>query len=79
MTDISDFSYGSAGVPYHGLKYYLEDWPEGGYSANDKPNPRGEIVVGKIFFNIKFAKFTIYFFRWRYNHKRILQSELKMF
>ncbi|OTF78687.1 hypothetical protein BLA29_010238, partial [Euroglyphus maynei] len=22
------------------------DWPEGGYSANDKPNPRGEIVVG---------------------------------
>lgn len=46
MTDISDFSYGSAGVPYHGLKYYLEDWPEGGYRDTDKPNPRGEIVVG---------------------------------
>lgn len=24
----------------------LIDWPEGGYSANDSPMPRGEIVVG---------------------------------
>jgi len=24
----------------------LIDWPEGGYSTNDMPMPRGEIVVG---------------------------------
>lgn len=29
------------------MKLRLEDWPEGGYSASDQPNPRGEIVVGE--------------------------------
>lgn len=29
------------------MKLRLEDWKEGGYSASDKPNPRGEIVVGE--------------------------------
>lgn len=40
-----DLSYGNVGVPYHSFKYYLKDWTEGGYSVNDKPNPRGEIVT----------------------------------
>lgn len=31
-------------VTYHLLQ--LIDWPEGGYSSNDSPMPRGEIVVG---------------------------------
>lgn len=34
------------GVPFHSVKYYLKDWSEGGYSPADKPNPRGEIVIG---------------------------------
>ena len=42
----SDLAYGECGVPFHSVKYYLKDWPEGGYSANDTPNPRGEIVLG---------------------------------
>ena len=26
--------------------FQLIDWAEGGYSANDSPMPRGEIVIG---------------------------------
>ncbi len=33
-------------MPFHTVKYYLKDWPEGGYSTADKPNPRGEVCVG---------------------------------
>lgn len=36
-------------VFHHVVTFYLFqliDWPEGGYSANDSPMPRGEIVVG---------------------------------
>ena len=29
-----------------GIKLRLDDWEEGGYTLKDKPNPRGEIVVG---------------------------------
>lgn len=29
-----------------GVKLRLEDWPEGGYSVHDKPNARGEIILG---------------------------------
>ena len=43
---MKDLNYGSCGVPYHSVKYYLADWDEGGYSSSDKPNPRGEVVVG---------------------------------
>ena len=41
-----DLSFGRTGVPLEGMKFYLEDWDEGGYSVNDKPNPRGEIIGG---------------------------------
>ena len=29
-----------------GVKLRLEDWQEGGYSIHDKPNSRGEIILG---------------------------------
>lgn len=45
VVSMHDLSYGNVGVPYHSFKYYLKDWTEGGYSVNDKPNPRGEIVT----------------------------------
>ena len=41
-----DLNYGECGVPLHSVKYYLKNWEEGGYFTTDKPNPRGEIVVG---------------------------------
>lgn len=45
-TDLDDNSIGRVGGPMSGQKVRLIDWPEGGYSATDKPRPRGEIVVG---------------------------------
>lgn len=41
-----DQSTGNVGVPVTGAKVKLEAWPEGNYYPSDKPNPRGEIVVG---------------------------------
>lgn len=46
LTLDSSLTYGHSGVPLHGIQFYLKDWEEGGYFANDKPNPRGEIVIG---------------------------------
>lgn len=40
-----DLTYGACGVPFHSVKYFLKDWPEGGYKTTDKPNPRGEVCV----------------------------------
>ena len=44
--DWDDLSVGSAGPPLEGVQLKLIDWPEGNYRAVDKPNPRGEIVLG---------------------------------
>uniref|UniRef100_A0A131Z2Q2 long-chain-fatty-acid--CoA ligase n=1 Tax=Rhipicephalus appendiculatus TaxID=34631 RepID=A0A131Z2Q2_RHIAP len=41
-----DKSTGRVGVPLTGVYVRLVDWTEGRYSTSDKPNPRGEIVVG---------------------------------
>jgi long-chain acyl-CoA synthetase len=41
-----DLNYGSIGIPMEGVNVKLVDWPEGGYLTSDKPNPRGEIVIG---------------------------------
>ena len=30
----------------NGVKIRLEDWPEGGYSVHDRPNARGEVIIG---------------------------------
>lgn len=37
---------GSCGYPTYGTKIRLIDWKEGGYLVTDKPNPRGEVVIG---------------------------------
>lgn len=46
MLHVDDLAYGTCGVPYSSTKYCLKNWTEGGYSIDDKPNPRGEIVLG---------------------------------
>lgn len=46
LMDPYDFSVGRTGAPLFGCKVRLIDWEEGGYRPSDKPNPRGEIVVG---------------------------------
>lgn len=46
LMDPYDFSVGRTGAPLYGCKVRLVDWEEGGYRPTDKPNPRGEIVVG---------------------------------
>ena len=45
MTTTDSLEYGHCGVPVYGSKFYLKDWPEGGYYTTDRPNPRGEIVI----------------------------------
>ena len=44
--DFHDLSFGRVGAPLSGPKLKLIDWEEGGYRTTDKPNPRGEIVIG---------------------------------
>ncbi|KAH7941366.1 hypothetical protein HPB49_012732 [Dermacentor silvarum] len=46
VNDIDDTSVGRVGAPVPGCYLRLVDWPEGSYCTADKPNPRGEIVVG---------------------------------
>ena len=45
MMDPFDQSIGGIGPPLLG-RIKLIDWKEGGYRPTDKPNPRGEIVIG---------------------------------
>lgn len=44
--DEDDVSTGHTGGPNLGVIMKLIDWEEGNYRVSDKPNPRGEIVVG---------------------------------
>lgn len=44
--DFNDLTYGRVGAPLNGVRVRLADWHEGGYSILDKPNPRGELLVG---------------------------------
>ena len=44
--DDYDMSRGRCGPPLKDIQIRLEDWEDGGYRATDKPNPRGELVVG---------------------------------
>ncbi|KAH8027622.1 hypothetical protein HPB51_007172 [Rhipicephalus microplus] len=42
-----DTSTGRVGGPLSGCYLRLVDWQEGDYSVADRPNPRGEVVVGE--------------------------------
>jgi len=39
-------SVGDVGGPMFGMKIRLVNWDEGGYKITDKPNPRGELMMG---------------------------------
>ena len=41
-----DLESGKAGYPLDGVRIKLASWQEGGYTIDDKPHPRGEILVG---------------------------------
>jgi long-chain acyl-CoA synthetase len=43
---LDDISHGRIGVPLDGAYVKLVDWVEGGYCITDKPNPRGELMIG---------------------------------
>ncbi|CAG2117761.1 unnamed protein product, partial [Medioppia subpectinata] len=44
--DHDDLSISRVGAPLQGMRIKLIDWEEGGYYRSDRPNPRGEIVIG---------------------------------
>ncbi|XP_028968237.1 long-chain-fatty-acid--CoA ligase 4 [Galendromus occidentalis] len=46
FTDNSDGS--NVGCPLVDVYIKLDNWSDGGYTVNDKPNPRGEILVGGV-------------------------------
>lgn len=46
LMDPDDTTADRVGAPLPGFYIRLIDWPEGNYSTSDKPNPRGEIIVG---------------------------------
>ncbi|XP_038273491.1 long-chain-fatty-acid--CoA ligase 4 isoform X2 [Dermochelys coriacea] len=46
ITEVSDYSTGRVGAPLICCEIKLRDWQEGGYTCSDKPNPRGEIIIG---------------------------------
>lgn len=46
ISEVWDYSTGRVGAPLVCSEIKLKDWVEGGYFGTDKPNPRGEIVIG---------------------------------
>nr|KAG5686201.1 hypothetical protein BaRGS_008703 [Batillaria attramentaria] len=46
VSEAADLSLGRVGQPLICSEFRLRDWPEGGYTSEDKPFPRGEILVG---------------------------------
>ncbi|KAH7971729.1 fatty acid CoA ligase Acsl3 [Rhipicephalus sanguineus] len=75
VSDIDDTSVGRVGAPVPGSYVRLVDWPEGSYFVSDKPNPRGEVVVGGLcvaqgYLNRKFLTRTAFRYengvRWFY-------------
>ncbi|KYO38280.1 long-chain-fatty-acid--CoA ligase 3 [Alligator mississippiensis] len=46
ITEVADYSTGRVGAPLICCEIKLRDWQEGGYTFRDKPNPRGEIIIG---------------------------------
>ncbi|CAF1351912.1 unnamed protein product [Rotaria sordida] len=46
IADRYDITIGRAGYPLVSCEIRLENWDEGQYRNTDKPNPRGEILIG---------------------------------
>lgn len=46
LMDYDELSSGRVGAPLSGVQIRLVDWLEGNYRVQDKPYPRGEIVIG---------------------------------
>lgn len=46
IADQFDITVGRAGYPLVSCEIRLQDWEEGQYRNTDKPNPRGEILIG---------------------------------
>ncbi|KAJ8280358.1 hypothetical protein GJAV_G00053590 [Gymnothorax javanicus] len=46
ISQMWDYSTGRVGAPLVCSEITLKDWEEGGYRSTDKPNPRGEILIG---------------------------------
>ncbi|KAM7379273.1 hypothetical protein PAMP_004838 [Pampus punctatissimus] len=46
ISEAWDYSTGRVGAPLVCSEIMLKDWEEGGYYGTDKPNPRGEILIG---------------------------------
>ncbi|XP_069468719.1 long-chain-fatty-acid--CoA ligase 4 isoform X2 [Ambystoma mexicanum] len=46
ITEVADYSTGRVGAPLICCEIKLRDWKEGGYTNQDKPHPRGEIIIG---------------------------------
>ncbi|KAK1168454.1 long-chain-fatty-acid--CoA ligase 3b [Acipenser oxyrinchus oxyrinchus] len=46
ISEMSDYSTGRVGAPLVCCEIKLKNWEEGGYYCTNKPNPRGEILIG---------------------------------
>lgn len=46
ISEVWDYSTGRVGAPLVCSDIQLKDWEEGRYHSTDKPNPRGEILIG---------------------------------
>ncbi|XP_061774842.1 long-chain-fatty-acid--CoA ligase 3a isoform X2 [Nerophis ophidion] len=46
VSQVWDYSSGRVGAPLVCCEIMLKDWLEGNYRTTDKPNPRGEILIG---------------------------------
>ncbi|CAF1053768.1 unnamed protein product [Adineta ricciae] len=46
IADEYDVSVGRTGYPIVSSEFRLIDWEEGKYRTSDKPNPRGEVLIG---------------------------------
>lgn len=44
--DFHDLTFGRVGAPLNNVRVRMVNWPDGGYSIRDKPNPRGELIIG---------------------------------
>ncbi|KAG7483504.1 hypothetical protein MATL_G00039110 [Megalops atlanticus] len=46
ITEAADYSTGRVGAPLICCEIKLRNWTEGGYTTQDQPHPRGEILIG---------------------------------